>query len=276
MKTKLVLASLISSFILILSFNSCQKENSTDTFTEENLQKTAQVDVAADETEDLIEQMFIAQAGSADRTVMDGTEFPFCATVTYIWSGNTIDITLDFGTECELPNGNTVGGFITLLYTFDMDAKSTTINYTYDNFTFNDITLNGEGNIVRVLHNANDNPQSTSTVDITATFSDGSSAHRTGTRIREWIEGFGTGNWTDNVFLVTGNWTTEFSNGDVNSGLVTTALRREATCPFFVSGVVQLTHNNLTGTLDFGDGTCDNTAVFTGPGGNQTIIKLKK
>jgi hypothetical protein len=165
---------------------------------------------------------------------------------------------------------------VKIVYEHDPTAQSRTITYTLTNFSFNQIVFNGGGTIVRVKNNTNNHPQSTATFDVTATFPDGKIAHRTGTKVREWIEGFETKDWKDNVFLVTGNWTTEFNNGVVNKGTVITPLRRLATCPFFVSGVVELSHNGSVGKLHFGNGTCDNVAVFVGPNGVETIIKLKK
>ena len=90
-------------------------------------------------------------------------------------------------------------------------------------------------------------------------------------RTREWIEGVGSGTWTDNVFNVTGSWNTEFSSGFTRSGNVTEALRREATCVHFVDGVVDITQNGNQGSLDYGDGTCDNVAVVTINGEEYTI-----
>ena len=41
-----------------------------------------------------------------------------------------------------------------------------------------------------------------------------------------------------------------------------------------MSGVVEITRNLGTGSLDFGDGTCDNIAVLTTGNGQEIIIIL--
>ena len=41
--------------------------------------------------------------------------------------------------------------------------------------------------------------------------------------------------------------------------------------PLIVSGVISIVRNGNTGTLDYGDGTCDNTALFTFNGNTYTI-----
>ena len=59
----------------------------------------------------------------------------------------------------------------------------------------------------------------------------------------------------------------------MRSGEVIETLRREATCPHFVSGTLAITRNNVDGTLDYGDGVCDNIAVIT-VGGQDFTIQL--
>ena len=130
----------------------------------------------------------------------------------------------------------------------------------------------GGGTIFRERSNASSNPQSTFHKDIEITFPNGIIARIDGNRVREWIEGIGSGIWEDNVFLVTGNWSIHFSTGHSRSALVTESLRREATCPFFVSGLVEVTRNETTGVLNFGDGTCDNLALLTVNGEEIIII----
>ncbi len=270
-KSVLLMLTLVSTLLI----SSCQKEE-TASISEEDALKSAQIDAANDEVDAVIEETYVTQEGLLGKSVTDSNPFPACMTRTVVHNGMSRTVTLDFGTGCEMPNGNVLSGKIVMVYEINPIALSQTITFTYDGFTFNRIALSGGGSIVRVLANSEGNPQSTATVDVTATFPDNSSAHRTGTKVREWIMGFNNGDWTDNMFKVTGNWKTEFSNGDVNTGLVTTPLIRKATCPFFVSGVVQLTHNDAVSTLDYGDGTCDNVAILTGPDGVQHTIKLGK
>ena len=57
--------------------------------------------------------------------------------------------------------------------------------------------------------------------------------HETELKIREWVEGFGSGIFSDNVFEVSGDWTTTFVNGNTHSYEVITPLRREVICHLF-------------------------------------------
>jgi hypothetical protein len=266
-------------FLFLLSgtliFTSCEKEVLTNEISADNAKKSAQIDTATDEVESIVEETFVSQENISGRVLnQTASYFNPCVTISVEFENFTRTVTLDYGDGCTTPNGHEISGILSIVYTHIPGSMSVNIVFTYDNFTFNGIALEGGGTIERVLINDNGNPQSTAQIDVTATFPNGESAHRTGTKVREWIEGFGTGVWGDNVFEITGNWTTEFSNGDVNTGLVVIPLRRELSCQFIVSGTVELSHNGNTGVLDFGDGTCDNQATFTYPNGTVVEITL--
>ena len=124
------------------------------------------------------------------------------------------------------------------------------------------------------LSNENGNPQFTKTIDITVIWPNGAQASREGQKIREWIEGFGSGNWSDNVFEVSGYWSTTFVNGNTHSYTVGTPLRREAVCYYFVSGTIDVVRTNFSGVFDYGVGECDNMAAFTFANGTTVDIVL--
>jgi hypothetical protein len=261
-----------------LLFTSCKKEDNTSTndeLTAENIQKSAEVDKLSDETTLLMEENFIKEENFTSKSNNSFDRMPpSCLIKTVTIAEMTKTVVLDFGSSCILPNGNEVSGIITLVYQRNPQEQSHSFNFSFDNFYFNGKNIAGSGSIVRQLSNTNGNPQSDIEKNITVTWPNGATAHRVSNKTREWIAGFGSGTWGDNVFLITGNQTTEFPNGNVNSGIITTPLRREMSCNFIVSGVIAITHNNHTGTLDFGDGNCDNQVIFTDINGNEHIISL--
>ncbi len=132
-----------------------------------------------------------------------------------------------------------LSGRTIMSYVKDEEAGTTTITHTFDEFFFNDVAVEGENIIVRVEANENGNPQSTKTIDVTHTWPDGEFNSRAGTKVREWIEGDETKTWADNVYLITGNWTSTFKDGTVFSSNITQALRREMVCRFTVSGTIE-------------------------------------
>jgi len=270
-KLSIIITLLVSVFFL----TSCEKDEAivTDELSVEKVQQTAEIDVTSDAVSSIIEEVYIQDGKDIGKSI--DTFLPACMTKTVVMDGNTRTVTLNFEEDCEMHNGNILTGTITMVYVRDPLALTRSITYSFTNFYFNYKNIEGGGSILREKSNTNGNPQSTKNQDITVIWPDGKSAHRIGVKVREWIEGVGTGTWGDNVYAITGNWTTEFPNGDVNSGIITTPLRRELACRFIVSGVIAVSHNEAAGTLDFGDGSCDNIALFTNSNGVEHEVILR-
>ena len=271
--------SLIMLLVGVLTMISCSKDQEGNLSNdEENLvevKQSAALDVVGERIDALVEEVYTAEE-SATRTGMTRSSdyIPNCVTITTVIEQNMVERTLDFGDGCTMPNGHVLSGVIVMRYEKDMEAMTKMISVTFNTFYVDGILIEGSRSIFRERSNTNGNPQSTYTVDISATWSDGSQASRVGEKVREWIEGYDSGSWGDNVFLITGNRTTTFRNGSVRSGEIVVPLRREMACRFIVSGVINLQRNNHTAVLDFGEGNCDNQALITLGNGNTHIINL--
>ena len=268
-----ILKTLLFLLLTVLLVVSCSKkesntneEESTD-LTVANTQKSEEAEINTDKALFIVETAYTEIEEDTGRSM---SLFSDCVIITISSENEVTFVTLDFGSGCELQNGNIVSGKIHITYT-PIQNGTRTINYTFDDFTLNDNSVEGGGTLYRERFNALGNPQSTFHHDILVTFTDGVTVTLNGVRVREWIEGVGSGVWMDNVFLVTGNWSVEVSTGFSRSAFVLEALRREATCPFFVSGLVEVIRNQTTGTLDYGDGECDNIAILTVNGEEYTI-----
>lgn len=241
---------------------------------------SAEMDVAIETMDDIAMDAYEAQEAnenSSGRTTNGNGFFtlPDCVTITVEAQQNFREMTIDFGTEgCEVRN-NILKGKIVLTYNRDPEARDILISKTFEDFYFNDINVIGSKTILRERSNDNGNPQYTKTIDVTVVWPDGVEASRTGTKIREWIEGYGSGIWSDNVFEVTGNWTSNFRNGNIHSYEVTDPLRREMVCRFFVSGSINVERTHFSGVFDYGDGECDNQATFTFEDGTVRDITLR-
>ena len=284
---------LILSLTLAIAMVSCTKnEDDNSTITAEEATVNAKMDIANDDVSDIVEQEESSTYSNTlnGRTIENtSSALPPCATVTRvpafgtpITPGTLVTKTIDFGTTpCVLNNGNTVSGKIIITFTFQPTAPSHTINYTFDNFRHNAILFVGSKTFTRIMTVATatspSHPVVTMNMDITATFPNGNSYTRVGQRIREIIEGFGTPVFTDNRYRITGSWTTTFPNTTVQTSTITTPLIVKMSCilvnkPLLVSGVITIVRNNNVATLDYGNGDCDNIAVFTLNGIPNTII----
>ena len=247
---------------------SCDDDDSStpdqETINAEELVLAAQTDEIDDASYNIIDNAYIENVLDTRAATLNSF-FPECALVTVTPNGDgSGSIVVNFGEECTLNNGALVSGQVNLSYS-PVQNESREIVYQYQDFTYNENQVMGSGTVVRTFENANGNPESVLNSDITIDFATSDvSAARILNRTREWVEGVGSGTWTDNAFLVSGTWNTSFTNGTSRNGEVITALRREATCPFFVSGTLAITNQNgVSGLLDYGDGSCDNIAVVT-------------
>jgi len=153
---------------------------------------------------------------------------------------------------------------------------SKTLNMSLENFTFNGVAVEGSASIVRTRSNDSGYPQSDAEASFSADWPDGTSANFTANRTRQWIEGFGSGYWGDNVFLISGKGTYSGKLGNVFMKETIVPLRRELSCRFIVSGILEITRNDATASLDFGDGSCDAKGLLTYPNGDTEEIFLRR
>lgn len=260
--------------LTVTFLTSCQKDeiSNEDTIAQFSLadnSRAAQADNAVDASLTIIDNGY--QEGEEGRSQLSSL-FTDCTTITIEPNGNGGVITLDFGDGCTLNNGAVVSGKIVLEYGAIIGGTRT-INYTFVDYTYNQNSVMGGGEVFREIANEDGNPQSTVNEAITVSFPNTDiTATRTGTRISEWVEGVGSGVWLDNVYHVTGNWDTVLTNGFTRSGNVTQALVAKVSCPYLVSGVLDVTQNTLSGAIDWGDGACDNQATITINGEVYDII----
>ncbi|MCL9804747.1 hypothetical protein NAT51_04390 [Flavobacterium amniphilum] len=254
-------------FILGLLISGCSNDDSLQSsrITEEDITNERKIDASINDVDEIIEGQYLIQSGFAGRTNSEsGFHLPSCATVTSVLNGTNWTLTIDFGTEgCELSNGNILKGKIIFSFTNDFETQTKVISYTFENFYHNDVQLNGNRTLTRTRSNTNGNPETSFNTNLTLTLGNGDVYTRTGTRTTEWTEGHDTPNdRSDDVHLVTGNWSTTSPNGTM-SATITTPLKKLGNCHYYVEGVIVFTKNDSEATLDFGDGECDNQATLT-------------
>ena len=274
MKTKKLLVGLLLSFLII----SCSKDDNNSSLNSEDAKINTTIDAITDDISQIVDDQFAAQSNSSGRTLtLPESILPSCATVTIVVANNIWTRTITFASGCTLPNGSVVSGTIIVSGSTNFNQPTQTISYSFVDFYHNNILVQGNKTIVRSLQStatlAVVHPVAKMNIDLTLTYPNGNVYSRVGTRVRELIQGFATPMiWLDNIFSVTGNWTTTFPNG-MQTATITTPLIIKMSCPHIVSGVMTIVRNNNTGTIDYGDGTCDNLATLT-IDGVATVITL--
>lgn len=264
--------------ILSLIAVSCSKDTEETAaprpqFTADEAGANARMDIMNDDVSKIVEGQLTPEDGISGRSPQDF--LPPCATVTRVPEygtnpapGTLITKTIDFGTTgCPLSNGNILKGKIIMSFTYQPDATNHTVNYELDHFFHNAVEFNGNKNFTRTMGTSTANPEThpivTMNMDFTATFPNGNVYTRVGSRVREIIEGYDTPELADNVYQVVGDWTTTHPNTTVQSSTITSPLIIKLNCSNIVQGIITFERNGNTATLDYGNGNCDNQAVFT-------------
>jgi hypothetical protein len=283
MKTKIILFGMFLSFLSI----GCNKDDndSRSTMSVEEATANTKMDIANDDVSKVVEDQLGVEDGISGRGITGIQGFlPACASVTripefgtFIEAGTLITKTIDFGTTgCPLANGNVLKGKIIITFNYQPTATSHTINYEFVGFYHNAILFEGNKSFTRIMSVASasvpSHPIVTMNLDMTATFPSGKIYHRIGTRVREIVAGYETAILVDNVYNVTGSWTTTFPNTTVQNSAISSPLVVKLSCANIVQGVITSTRNENTSTLDYGNGDCDNLAVFTFNGIAHNII----
>lgn len=298
MKT-LKLIPVLSFCLLVFS---CTKDDVTPAITAEDASASTKIDIANDDVSSVIEeqeantyavennlQATASKTVEIGKTAVSNSNFSSCATVTRtpafgtaITSGTQITKIIDFGsTGCLTNNGNTLKGKIIMSYVYEPAAVSHTLTYTFDNFYHNSTKIEGTKTLLRTMTVATaaspSHPIVTMNLDLTATFVNGDVYKRTGQKVREIIQGYNTPLiLLDNVYSVTGAWATILPSGKTQNAAITTALEIRLSCmetskPLIVKGIISYERNGKTAILDFGDGTCDDKAIFTSNGSSKEI-----
>ncbi|WP_428223516.1 hypothetical protein [Flavobacterium sp.] len=277
MRTRILIASLVSTFVFLTSCNKEKTDDFTPEITQDDVSYSAKSDAAVDDASAIILEQFSVDAFPSRLAQTDkAAPAPTCATITRVPAigtplvdGDKVTKTIDYGTTgCVLPNGNTLKGKIIISFYYHPKATSHEITYTFENFYHNEIKLDGTRTITIKVEPNNVNPTHLAfyiNLNVTVTLPNGKILKITGNKKREIVEGEATPDISDNVYAVTGSWETVFPNGATRTATITSALNIKMSCASreIVKGIITFVKNDKTATLDFGNGACDNKAILT-------------
>lgn len=186
-----------------------------------------------------------------------------------------IGVIIDYGEACELRNGDVVSGRILISYTAeDSEDNDFVIDYTLENYVYNDIVVTGSAQAIYDFENEEGNLVYAYESDFMFIWPDGLEAADNSSYSTETVFESDEETFFNFYNLTTGSGETTFSNEDSYTFQITEPLRSEPRCRYYVSGVVVSTQNSETVTLDYGDGECDDSAIETDGNGNTTVIDL--
>jgi hypothetical protein len=197
---------------------------------------------------------------------MEITNLPPCVTLTIEMEadgGFPRTFTLDFGSGCEY-NGFTRSGvlIITLSDYFMSTACEMTIER--ENYIVNNWAIEGSVSFVNQTTDANIPSWYRSTTNAVFTSPIGEKYTHYGDRTIKQTEGFANTDLDDNVYEISSGLH-HLTRGDGNTLEITIVepVVKAMSCDFISAGVMHIEGGLLNGDVDYGDGDCDNKAMYT-------------
>ncbi|MHB1278592.1 MAG: hypothetical protein ACYC1Q_09340 [Bacteroidia bacterium] len=203
--------------------------------------------------------------------------FADCATVTVDQPNKKV--TIDFGTtDCLCKDLRLRRGVLEVTYTgnnyWDSGSVATIIP---TNYFVNEYKLTGSKVITNLNHLSDNQPAWSIVVNGTVTKPNaGGSFGWTSNRTHTWLAGKTTPlNWADDEWLVEGNATLTTSTADEWNLNILLPLHRLMSCRYIDKGTIEIKRLGLSDRyVDYGDGTCNDDAVYIVNGVNYPF-KLK-
>ena len=278
MKKLSYLVILMSMLVITsLSYVSCNKDRLTDDDLEA-VNDHSSASGISQETQNITEQ---SVSNPSNMSFRSSGSLSTCATITNDTINNVV--TIDFGTSpCLCKDNRYRQGQIIASYTGKYRDSGSVINITYNNFYVGPtssylVNVTGTKQIINNGHNSNGNLTWTITANLNVIKpNNGGTITMTENKTREMISGESTPTiFSDNKYKVYGSCSGVTAKGLNYSSTIVSGneLIRDMSCPkHFVQGQVNITIGSKPSILlDYGSGTCDNTAVVTRNGKTKTI-----
>ncbi len=197
---------------------------------------------------------------------------PECADISESGEEYPREIIIDFGEGCEDRRGNTKTGKIIVTISDTMVNEGATRTVTYENLTVRGNEISGSRTVVNKGKNDDGNwiVESQSEMSINRV-DEGVVINRTSNATHEWLTGFETAEKMDDSFKITGSGSISQDGSSTYSRKILVPLFVDRSCRYILSGQVELTNAESTMLIDYGDGTCDNTATVTKDGVTEEI-----
>jgi hypothetical protein len=198
----------------------------------------------------------LTNATSAKTSFADGdTIFSGCPTAVYYLLQK--ELIVDYGTGCTGQAGVSHSGRITLTGSISNGALLFSVDF--DQYTAENYSIDGTMSLGATID--------TIQVTITSgTVSDGNSTATIAGELKLIVNLNGTpSDPTDDQYLVTGNGTVTTPESKTYSFKITEALEFHAFCQFPVKGIIELTSDDKTASVDFSptDNQCDDVVKVT-------------
>ena len=262
---KMMRTTLLLSAAILMAVAGCRKDkDETDTDTGSALDNSF-AEATYNDVATIADQAAINGAVTTYRTGSDGSELlSTCATVTHDSISTPRVVTIDFGTvNCLCLDNRYRRGKIIVTYTGAYRDSGMTHTISFDNYYVNDYHIEGTKTVTNKGTNASGNVWFDIDVNGTITATTGQVLTWTSSRVREWISGYNTQIWSDDVYEINGSIQTVLTNGETVNWTINNPLTKANNCLWISEGTGVLNINGLEVGVDYGNTTCDNKANVT-------------
>ena len=251
----------------LLTLSACKKDNDNNSDTD----TTVALASSGSASQSIYDDAFDVITTEGETSHVNG-RVETCATVTLSPADTTSfpkTMTIDFGSGCTSANGITRKGKIIATLSGKIRKSGTTTSVSFSNYYVNNYHVEGAYSITTNSGNGNGINYTTAVSGGKITWPDGNTWYNySGTHTLAQTSGIGTATFMDDVYSWTGGFTTSSSAGKSLTVSITSPLIKSMSCKNIISGVQAFTYNVISGSINYGDGTCDNQATLTV--GNKT------
>lgn len=182
-------------------------------------------------------------------------------------------ITLDYGSGCESERGHLRKGKIEIELSASPRSEAWTKKITFTRFSIDDKVIQGGKSISYLAEGRRGLPTWTSQSRISIKVDEEITIQQTATRTRMQTAGADTPQRPgDDAFVITGSSTGTNRDGKGYKSTITTPLELSKDCRWIKKGVwLYQVRGESDATLDYGDGTCDDLAIYTRDGESKEI-----
>jgi hypothetical protein len=199
-------------------------------------------------------------------------------TITLDSTGTAKRLVIDFGTGTLCKDGKTRTGQIIATWNGRYREKGTIITTTFKDYTVNGNKVEGTKTVTNLGENAKGNMHFS--IEIKGAKITTSSGVITweSIRDREWVAGSNTKTIFDDTYNITGSASGTNIKGVSYTINITNPLVVNLACRFIEAGTftINTSKSTSTGTVDFGNGTCDDLATFTVNNGKSYEFHMKR
>lgn len=187
------------------------------------------------------------------------------------------EITIDFGSGCQGFDGKTRKGKVLVSYTGRYRDPGTVISIHFDGYSVNgNLVENCSVKTITNIAHSGANPKRNVSVSGRIMLANGKGiVVWTANRMREFIAGYNTPQWSDDIYSTTGNSSGITATNKSFTANITSPLRKDFSCAAgrrgYTAGVIDINIGGKLRILDFGNGSCDNTFFLTINGRTYSI-----